>query len=79
MAEPHSDEVFEYEEVSVRSFRARKIGLASLFHIMRTHQEKKKREENDPQLQEYMDIFSSKDAVLEQGIAKSFEQSVRPI
>ena len=41
---------------------------------MRINQEKRKREENDPQLQEYMDIFSSKDAVLEQGIAKSFEQ-----
>lgn len=28
MAEPHSDEVFEYEEVSATSFRAKKVGLA---------------------------------------------------
>ena len=37
-------------------------------------QEKKKREEGDPQLQEFMETFSAKDAILEQGIAKSFEQ-----
>lgn len=52
MAEPHSDEVFEYEE------------------------EKRKKEELDPQLQEFMEMFSAKDAILEQGIAKSFEQYV---
>lgn len=50
MAEPHSDEIFEYEE------------------------EKKKREESDPQLQQYIDTFLTKDAILEPGIVKSFEQ-----
>lgn len=43
---------------------------------MHINQEKKKREETDPKLREFMNIFSAKDAVLEQGIAKTFEQSV---
>lgn len=37
---------------------------------------KENKEEVDPQLQEYMDSFSAKDAILEPGITKSFEQSV---
>lgn len=47
-----------------------------LFHLMRTNQEKRKKEETDPQLREFMNNFSAKDAVLEQGIGKIFEQSV---
>lgn len=40
------------------------------------HQEKRLREETDPQLQEYMEVFSAKDAILEQGTTKSFEQYI---
>ena len=43
---------------------------------MHTTQEKKRREESDPELQKFTKLFSARDAVLEPGILKSFEQLV---
>ena len=80
MAEPHSDEVFEYEEVrTLWNPGEKNKPIRFLLHIMPPSfpsQEKKRREEVDPKLRECMDVFSAKDAILEQGVAKSFEQSV---
>ncbi len=43
---------------------------------MHTLQEKRQREETDPELQKFLKMFSVRDAVLEPGISKSFEQLV---
>lgn len=52
------------------------VFMEILYNAHFLYQEKKKREEADPKLQELMNTFSEKDAILEQGIAKAFEQSV---